>query len=314
MKNKLLIFVLMLAVTACNGVVKPAGRTLTAFPRVEVPSMITDPAEKLEYSVNNWWNGFFAMTGVTDTGAVNGVAFRDVEKALSQFLTLLDGMEKERGAQAVGKLFSQIEAKQAQDTMNHVFTAMTDLVVKYLYDPNSPFRDEDLYLPFVSGMAQSVYTNPDARPGYEFEKSMCSLNPYGSLAPDFVFTDIKGARHRMHDVKAECTLLFFSNPGCSSCKDMIAELEAVKGIRSLISSGKLAVVNIYIDNEIDKWKEYAPGYPADWMTGYDQDGIIREDVLYNVRAIPSLYVLDAGKRVLMKDVPTEKAVKYIESL
>ena len=45
-----------------------------------------------------------------------------------------------------------------------------------------------------------------------------------------------------------------------------------------------------------------------------QDYTIRKDLTYNVRAIPSLYVLDKDKKVVMKDAPVEKVIPYLENI
>ena len=47
---------------------------------------------------------------------------------------------------------------------------------------------------------------------------------------------------------------------------------------------------------------------------YDQDFAIRQDLTYNVRGIPSLYVLNEDKDVIMKDAPTDKAVIYLQNI
>lgn len=311
MKCRVLIMAIVLAATACGRTPGPVQQDTLPFPRIDVPGIISDPAGKAEYLVKNYWNAFFAVTGPTDSGRYNGVARMEVEEAVATYIAMMDGMDKDFCSNAVAGLFRQIEEKQAEDTTNHIFPAFTELIIKYLYDPNSPFRDEDLYLPFASGMAGSQYTPEDARPGYEFEKRMCAMNRYGTEAPDFSFTDSKGRRRNLHDIKADNILLFFSNPGCSACKDIIEALEDIRGIHSLISEGRLAVVDIYIDNELDKWREHIGDYPSDWTVGYDHKFIIREDVLYNVRAIPSLYMLDSQKRIVLKDAPVEKVEKYI---
>ena len=41
--------------------------------------------------------------------------------------------------------------------------------------------------------------------------------------------------------------------------------------------------------------------PAGWINGYDNGMVITEKRLYNLSAIPSLYLLDSQKRVLIKD-------------
>ena len=47
------------------------------------------------------------------------------------------------------------------------------------------------------------------------------------------------------------------------------------------------------------------------MNGYDASHIIREDILYCIRAIPSLYLLDADKRILLKDPPVERVLQAL---
>jgi hypothetical protein len=56
-----------------------------------------------------------------------------------------------------------------------------------------------------------------------------------------------------------------------------------------------------------------PIYPEEWYNGFDPDCVIRNTGLYNVRAIPSLYLLDAEKKVILKDAPEDKVFSAIAS-
>ena len=85
-------------------------------------------------------------------------------------------------------------------------------------------------------------------------------------------------------------------------------------VGNLIREGRLAVVNVYIDEDLSAWYEYMPIYPEDWYNGFDPNGVIRADTLYNVRAIPSLYLLDKDKIVLAKDAPQENVFAFLERL
>ena len=71
---------------------------------------------------------------------------------------------------------------------------------------------------------------------------------------------------------------------------------------------------MYIDEDIAAWKAYSGQYPKNWSSGYDPEFSIRESVSYNVRAIPSLYLLDSEKKVLMKDAPQERVLGFINTL
>jgi hypothetical protein len=57
-----------------------------------------------------------------------------------------------------------------------------------------------------------------------------------------------------------------------------------------------------------------PVYPEQWYNGYDPDMVIRNELLYDVRAIPSLYLLDRKKNVIFKDAPEQKVFSYLENL
>ena len=154
----------------------------------------------------------------------------------------------------------------------------------------------------------------DRRPQYEFQSRTSALNRVGSKAADFRFCDKKGKSRKLYSIEAENVLLFFSNPGCNACKEIIENLRKSLKVGYLMESGKLAVVNVYIDEDIQAWREYMPYYPEEWYNGYDPDFVIRTDLLYNVRAIPSLYLLDRDKKVIMKDATEEKVFNYIDNL
>ena len=286
---------------------------LRDFPYPTVPAVYTDPEERRDWTLNHFWDAFLAGDGLCDTSAVLGVRRSDVEGQMAAYVQVLQMIPLPEAQQKMRHFFSQVEARQAADTASHVYLLMEEIVSKYLYDPNSPVRDEDLYLPYVEGLASSRFTREEARPGYVYEARMCALAPVGSVAPDFRFTDARGRTRRLHDVKARATLLFFSNPGCYACLEIINTLEAVPGIRDRIARGDFAVVNVYIDEDLDAWREYEPNYPRDWYCGYDPDGLVRADRIYNVRAIPSLYLLDGEKHILMKDAPVERVVSWLEN-
>lgn len=327
MGNRLRIFILAVllssAVTGCgprrgqsSAAASPASVKPVPFPEVEIPGMITEPAERMSYVLVHFWDGMVSRTlsGLCDSTHVEGVLKSDVEKQFGMYATLLWNAPVDEACSSVSRLFTSVEACEKRDTSSNVFETMASLVQKYLYDPNSPLRNEEFYLPYVKGLAASECTPETMRPAYSYDAEMCSMNRIGTRAADFSFTDLGGRVHTLYGVKADYTLLFFSNPGCPNCREITEMLESDEGIAAMESSGRLAVVNVYIDKEIDKWKSFASEYPSEWICGYDQNYIIREDQIYNVRAIPSLYLLDGDKRVLMKDAPQDKVFEKLTSI
>ena len=85
----------------------------------------------------------------------------------------------------------------------------------------------------------------------------------------------------------------------------------------MIEMGVLKVLSVYPDEDIVAWRDYLAQMPAKWINAYDDGMVIASESLYNLNAIPSLYLLDAQKRVLVKDgvsVPQiEDVISIIES-
>jgi thiol-disulfide isomerase/thioredoxin len=146
------------------------------------------------------------------------------------------------------------------------------------------------------------------------EAENCSLNRIGQTAADFSFSDRKGRVYRLHEIKADWTILFFSNPGCKACKDIIEYIKSIEGITPMIIANHVAVVNVYIDEDLGEWYDYMPYYPKNWYNGYDHNLMVRSENLYDVRAIPSLYLLDKDKKVVLKDAPEDKFYAKLNQL
>ena len=286
------------------------------FPRAAVPSMYTDPSERAAYAAVHFWDRFTDTTQVfaCDSVTVNGVSMQEVESQMGLFATLVGQMPLEEGGEAVARLYDRAEAFERKYPESNVFEQLSRWTKHYFYDPNSPVRNEDLYWYYVERLGRSDLLDNGYRMGYEWDARMCRLNRVGTPAADFSFTDTHGRHRTLYGVKAEYTVLIFGNPGCKACMEIMEAMEASPEVTALISSGRLQVVDVYIDQEIDDWKAHVDEYPKTWINGYDPGYTIRTDLIYNVRGIPSIYLLDADKTVLMKDAPQENVLAALTRL
>ena len=55
------------------------------------------------------------------------------------------------------------------------------------------------------------------------------------------------------------------------------------------------------DAYLSEGEEHRKDLPAEWINAYDGAQDINVGELYDLRAIPSLYLLDRNKKVLLKD-------------
>ncbi len=310
-----------LAVLLCTGLLVGCGRdkkaevaATRAFPVVPIPEIYADNYEDaVEYVAEHFWDDFADTTKkyLCDSAHIGGVLNEDVEQQVSTYSALLQLCPLDQARKSVRTLYNRLVACEKADSSSNIFDGVVPIVERYLYDPNSPVRDEDIYGALAEQLAEYEGFPPEVQGRYAFEVAKSSLNQRGTRAADFHFTDSKGRLTSLYEVQAEYTLLFFSNPGCDACYEIITVLSEQLNVSEMIARGQLAVVNVYIDEDIEAWREYMPIYPKDWYNGYDPEGIIRSDGLYYVRAIPSLYLLDRDKIVLLKDAPNDRIFNEI---
>ena len=316
MKNKFLILLAVFCAASCVNNRKAEQFTALPFPDVKAPAMMQDRQEIAEYMAGHWWDGLTnpQRNFPCDSALVSGVKRGDVEQKFANWTVVLGAVDYTHAVKSVARLFDRAVACEKKDTASNIFESMTDIVQKYLYDPNSPMRNEDFYGPYVERLSQCELVEEGMRQAYAFDARMCALNRVGTKAADFRFSDSRGRIRRLYDIKADNIILFFSNPGCTACMDIINTLKSIPAVAHGVASGRLAVLNIYIDEDLNAWREYMPIYPEEWFNGYDPDYVIRTDVLYNVRAIPSLYLLDKDKKVIMKDAPEARLFDWLSQL
>lgn len=314
MINRILtIFLLAVFAVSCGNGKKAEQFKALPFPDCVLPGMMTDPQDRAEYLAEHYWDGLTdpSVNHPSDSVLVNGVRRSDVEQKFADWTSVLNMISFQKAGKAINRLYDRALSCERKDSTSNVFETFTALFSKYLYDPNSPVRNEDHYNVFVARLADYDGLSPEMKGKYEFEARMTSINRTGEVAADFRFADKYGRMHTLHGIKAPRTLLFFSNPGCEACMNIINVLKGEPAIAQMISSGSLAVVNIYIDEDIQGWRDYMPIYPEDWYNGFDPDLVIRNDNLYYVRAIPSLYLLDEEKRVILKDAPENRLFEFL---
>lgn len=291
-----------------------------SFPMAAPPAMMQDRQEIAEYMAQHYWDGLCAHLAGSSEAAetyhcdslhVSGVPLGDFEQNMANYIYILESLPLKTAQKAVSRMADLAMAAEKADTSSNVFEKMVLMTDKYLYDPNSPLRNEDLYSPFAAKLAQYPSYSQEERDRYGLITKMCRLNEKGTKAADFRFCDRYGRSYTLYGTDAELTLLFFSNPGCKSCLEIINMLKSEPAVNQMIAQKRLKVLNIYIDEDLQAWKEYMSIYPEEWYNGFDPDLIIRNDRTYSVRAIPSLYLLDKDKTVIMKDAVPERLIPAI---
>lgn len=182
------------------------------------------------------------------------------------------------------------------------FLLLRELCEKYLYSPESPLRNDELYLYALEPVIATSHLSDYEKLRPRYQQNMARRNNPGMPATDFVYTLADGQQHRLHALEAEYTLLFFTDPTCGECASKIRQLQENRRIRRYERSGRLRILALYShpDEAIGTWRSALAAYPASWIAAYDAGAALHYEGLYDLRHIPCFYLLDARKRVLVK--------------
>ena len=311
----LMLLTLILA-TCRGGAPKKNQPSSRSFPSAEIPQILEEPQERMDWLVEHFWDRFLdpAVSEVSDSLHLNGITTDEVEKQVGMFTTLLQQAQPYARSRAMEKVFSLSEAYSQAHPASGMLLRLGDLLRKYLYDPSSPVRDEECYLSFITRLCASPLAESSMVPSYEWERNICLLNRPGSPAPDFAFTDLRGQVKTLYGIRSDYTVLIFGNPDCTACRQLMTAFREAPAIAGGIESGRLKVVDIFIDEDVAAWKAAGDSYPKEWINGYDHQRRIEGDRIYAVRAIPSIYLLDKDKTVLLKDAPEDRLMEKLSRL
>lgn len=283
---------LLALLAACGGGKKRSGETAAAkqprtFRVVTVPTTV--PAEqRAAYLRDHYWDNF---------------DFRDTTLVYE-----LDTTEMVRAFFVYVANFVAPDDRAAMDTLMRRAAAskpMTEyfamLAGRVLYDPNSPVRNDELYIPVLEALVASPWLDKWERMAPAHDLKVARQNRIGQPANDFRYTTADGVTRRMYDIRADYLLIYINNPGCEMCKEVREAITASPMLNELSERGKLRVLAIFPDEDLTEWRNYRSQMPARWINAYDKGCEIRDRELYDLKAIPALYLLDREKRVMVKD-------------
>ena len=268
------------------------GLTPKTFRMVAIPDALTQANERADYLLSHYWDNFdFADTTYIHLPEITEQAFVD-------YINIFPQVENEKVYSSITKM---LEHSIRQDKTNKVYSYFLNLYKKYLYDANSPMRDDEYYIPVVECILKDTINDLTTKERAKFSLMMMQKNRKENVATNFTYTLQSGKQRTLHQIKSEYTLLMFYNPDCHACSETVTYLKQSKIINTLLAESRLNIFAFYPDDDLSIWKKHLSDIPETWINSYDQKQEVKNKLLYDLKAIPSLYLLDKEKRVLLKD-------------
>lgn len=289
----LIIELLLSALPACSA---PKSSRSPYVPPA-VPSYIGTQQGAINYLALHFWQKF----PLSEIDVKKDTAY--LEQAFADFAQYLLKTDREQLSKA---MVNMLQKAQTDTVRLHKFLNLSD---HYLYNPNSPMRNEEAYIPVLAYIDTSKLLPEIEKVRPRYRLGLALKNRIGEVASDFQLTQLNGSNLNLYQIEAPLTLLYFNNPGCHACAEISAQLKSIE----LFSKPNrlIKIVAAYPDKDLDEWKKHANDFPPHWINAYNADRKLMDLHLYDLKAIPCLYLLDEHKRVILKDVSTQDLIKYL---
>ncbi|MHB8208366.1 redoxin domain-containing protein [Mucilaginibacter sp.] len=147
-------------------------------------------------------------------------------------------------------------------------------------------------------------------------------NQVGDKAPPLDMTDIGGKSVSLYSISSPYTLIVFWDPTCPHCQKELPHLDSIYKAKWKALGVKIYCINVngILVNEM---KSYVNNkhFNNDWIFAYQTDeaqktiakqGVPNYLQLYDIADIPTLYLLDAEKHIIAKDLNTDQLDRLIQ--
>ena len=262
--------------------------------------MITNVRDRAFYVLRNFWNDVSFKENVLHSQNT------ELDKKFLTFVRLLSRYpDSSLRRESVNIFVSKVEKSM------EVYGYFVEQAEFYLYSPSSPIRDENLYKVFVERFLHSPCCDEMTEARLIFQKTMMSKNNVGALAVDFSYTTAEGEVCTLSEMaKGKDVILLFYSPGCRECENVEYLLANNDMLRECIREERVALLAVYVDGVETIWERCKDDLPDEWISATDW-AMVRRNRLYDLKAIPTLYLLDGQQHVVLKDVGVETLLDYL---
>lgn len=248
---------------------------------------------RADYLIRHYWDHFnFADSNYIHHPEV-------AEQAWADYLGIMDHVSVETAGEVIRETLTKAEGEKK------LYNYFIGLAEKYLYAPYSPLKNEEYYIPVLEHAIASDALGADEKIRPRMLLELVKKNRAGTKAIDFAYTLESGKKGALHKISSDYTLIFFYDPDCRTCHDILNKMKFSIHILRAVEEKRMTILCMYTEEELDEWRKHTTDIPKEWINAYDKKHVIMDKNLYDLKAIPTLYLLDKEKKVLLKDTTVE---------
>ncbi|MCS2372226.1 DUF5106 domain-containing protein [Phocaeicola vulgatus] len=261
------------------------------FKYPHIPSIIVAPKDRINYLLLHYWD----CMDLSGYGLESNMSV--IENGFINYISLIKKNSIDEDV-----IYSSFKNLNARLLEYDSAIKMYSLAEKYLYLPDNPYSDEKLYTIFLKSFIDINSTIPELTDEALFNYNLIRQNSPGCKANDLNLLSYSGKEYYLNrlEVETDYILLILYDPDCTGCRKLFEIMTNSYKLNYLIGQHEVTVIAICVGSNIDIWKKNQKNIPYKWKSFFSKSDIIANS-LYDIRALPSLYLLTKERNVILKD-------------
>ncbi len=208
-----------------------------------------------------------------------------------------------------------ITQKAVKESMvnEDMFYFFLDYLTKHVGSFTSRYHDELLYIAVLKEALTYPNLNIARKGQYEYQLSILDKNHAGDMAPNFTMKMSTNDTIELYDIEAEYMILYFQNPDCPTCAELLATMETMNTLQNAVHEGRIKVVTVFFEEDESYWQRYLKEKASPkYLHGWNYDLSIDKNKLYNTHYIPMMMFLDKDKKIIKKDLLSNEIERWLK--
>jgi peroxiredoxin len=169
----------------------------------------------------------------------------------------------------------------------------------------------NIYDKFVVTGEMDFWLDPGMKQSIKDYVEKVRLSLVGNTAPNLIMQDKDLKAKSMYDIKNKYTVLYFFNPDCGHCKEETPKL--VELYNKNKSKFDFEVYAVSTDTSMVKMRAFIKDFKMPWITVNGPRTYVGHwSKLYYAETTPTMYVIDAKRKIIAKKLPVEQLPEFFE--
>ncbi|MDE7356641.1 MAG: DUF5106 domain-containing protein [Rikenellaceae bacterium] len=224
--------------------------------------------------------------------------FPKTKERVMTYLSVLSGKPEHEANEIINNFLDSCEANP------RMFRMVTDLMDKAFGNKLQPMKQHFIYVNALERIVASKNYSELEKEPYRHKLKLARNHLPGTRVASMDLRLPNGRRYDPTKHPKKWQVYFFYNPGCGNCSEAVRLMNSSDCVKEYEKDGELQIYAIYIGDSEEEWLKIIsqPEYGNRWINLWDDKGVIEKNNIYDLGAIPMIYLVDRNKKVSVKDI------------